>query len=307
MTLPGEKKGFIFTKENPIRLDKYLAEVLPLQSRSRIQDLIKTGFVKMNGDTAYKPSTPLTQGSYIEIEIPSAQPTELIPEDIPLDIIYEDENVIIVNKPAGMVVHPAHGHQTGTMVQALLAHTPFSQGIGGVQRPGIVHRLDRDTSGVLLVAKNEKTHRWLQDQFKSRKVIKTYLALVDGHPPTPTGRIEVGIQRDPHDRKKMAVAYGKNGRAAISEYRTIRSYKNHTLLEVRIYTGRTHQIRVHLAYLGCPVAADTVYGHKHSSIKVDRQFLHARSISITLPGQKEPKEFVAEIPPDLQQVLDTLI
>jgi 23S rRNA-/tRNA-specific pseudouridylate synthase len=145
MTLPGEKKGFIFTKENPIRLDKYLAEVLPLQSRSRIQDLIKTGFVKMNGDTAYKPSTPLTQGGYIEIEIPFAQPTELIPEDIPLDIIYEDENVIIVNKPAGMVVHPAHGHQTGTMVQALLAHTPFLQGIGGVQRPGIVHRLDRDT------------------------------------------------------------------------------------------------------------------------------------------------------------------
>jgi 23S rRNA pseudouridine1911/1915/1917 synthase len=158
----------------------------------------------------------------------------------------------------------------------------------------------------MLVAKNEQAHRWLQNQFKSRKVEKIYYALVDGHPPTPTGRIEVGIQRDPRDRKKMGVAYGKNGRAAISEYRTLQEFKVHTLLEVKIFTGRTHQIRVHMAYLGCPVAADTVYGHRHPSIQLDRQFLHARSIRIALPGEKEKREFVAELPSDLQDVLDNL-
>ncbi len=306
MALTDESYKFSFLKDTPVRLDKYLAEVLPSQSRSRIQDLIKTGFVKIDGSIVNKPSSILSRSCTIEIEVPSAQPSELIPENIPLDIIYEDENVIVVNKPAGMVVHPAHGHQTGTLVHALLAHNPFLQGIGGIQRPGIVHRLDRDTSGVILVAKNEKTHRWLQDQFKSRKLVKTYVVLVDGHPPTPTGRIEVGIQRDPNDRKKMAIAYGKNGRTAISEYSTIRSFKNHTLLEVRILTGRTHQIRVHLAYLGCPVVADTVYGHKHPSLPLNRQFLHARSLSIALPNQQERKEFIAELPSELQNVVDNL-
>ncbi|HOJ00590.1 MAG TPA: RluA family pseudouridine synthase [Anaerolineaceae bacterium] len=307
MSVNGDIREFVFSGDTPVRLDKYLAEVLPSQSRSRLQALIKSGFVRINGSIVNKPSTLITAPCKIEIEIPPAQPGELVPEDIPLDILYEDKNVIIVNKPAGMVVHPAHGHPTGTLVQALLAHTPFLQGIGGVQRPGIVHRLDRDTSGVILVAKNEKTHRWLQDQFKSRKVVKTYYALVDGHPPTPTGRIEVAIQRDPRNRKKMAVAYGETGRVAVSEYRMLHSYKNHALLEVRIFTGRTHQIRVHMAYLGCPVVADTVYGHKHPSLPLARQFLHARSISIILPDQQEQREFVAEMPADLQQILNNLI
>lgn len=306
MDLTGERYEFSFLKDTSVRLDKYLAEILVSQSRSRIQDLIKTGFVKVDGIIVNKPSFTLSHPCAIEIEIPLAQPGELVPENIPLDIVYEDENVIIVNKSAGIVVHPAHGHQTGTLVHALLAHNPFLQGIGGIQRPGIVHRLDRDTSGLIVVAKNEKTHRWLQDQFKLRKVIKTYIALVDGHPPTPTGRIEVGIQRDPHDRKKMAIAYGENGRTAISEYNTIRSFKNHTLLEVRILTGRTHQIRVHMAYLGCPIVGDTVYGHKHSSLPLNRQFLHARLISITLPDQQEQREFIAELPVELQDVIDNL-
>ncbi|MGV8027019.1 MAG: RluA family pseudouridine synthase [Anaerolineaceae bacterium] len=306
MDLPGERYQFSFLGDTPVRLDKYLVEVLISQSRSRIQDLIKTGFVKIDGSIVNKSSIVLSHPCTIEIEIPSAQPGELIPEDIPLDIIYEDENVVVINKPAGMVVHPAHGHQTGTLVHALLAHNPFLQGIGGIQRPGIVHRLDRDTSGVILVAKNEKTHRWLQNQFKSRKVDKTYYALVDGHPPTPTGRIEVGIQRDPNNGKKMTIAYGEKGRHAVSEYSTIRSFKNHTLLKVRILTGRTHQIRVHLAYLGCPVVADTLYGHKHPSLPLNRQFLHARSISIALSDQQERREFTAELPMDLQNVLDNL-
>lgn len=296
-----------FVNKNSERLDKYLAEQIPDLSRSRIQDLIKNGFIRIDGEPINKVSTLLSSPCSIEVTIPPAEPSTLVPEPMPLDIIYEDENIIVVNKPAGIVVHPSNGHQSGTLVHALLAHAPFLQGIGRIQRPGIVHRLDRDTSGVLLVAKNEKTHRFLQEQFKSRKVNKTYLALVDGHPPTPTGRIETGIQRDPTQRKKMAIAYGSQGRAAVSEYRTVRSYKDHTLLEVKIFTGRTHQIRVQLAYLGCPVVADTVYGRKYPSLSLNRQFLHARSLAILLPGQNEPVEFHAPLPDDLQQVLDELI
>ena len=243
----------------------------------------------------------------IQIEIPQPQSSPLKPENIPLDILYEDENVIVVNKPAGMVVHPAQGHLNGTLVQALLAHDSFIQGIGGIQRPGIVHRLDRDTSGVVLVAKNERSYHWLQEQFKSRKVEKTYYALVDGHPPTATGRIEIGIQRDPHNRKKMAVAYGEGGRKAITEYRTFRDFKNHSLLEIKLLTGRTHQIRVHMAYLGCPIAGDTVYGHKNPSVPLGRQFLHAYSLCVVLPGEEKKREFIAEIPIELQNILDILI
>ncbi|HAF62174.1 MAG TPA: RluA family pseudouridine synthase [Anaerolineaceae bacterium] len=289
-----------------MRLDKYLATVLPSLSRSRIQSLIKSGQVQINEEVILKASYDLDSPCVLTIYVPPVEPTTLIAEDVPLDIIYEDRNVIVLNKRAGMVVHPAHGHASGTLVHALLAHDPFLAGIGGVQRPGIVHRLDRDTSGVMLIAKNERSHRWLQEQFQSRNVVKNYLALVDGHPPTPSGRIEIGIQRDPNNRKKMAVAYGSSGRAAISEYTTIKQYKEHTLLEVRIFTGRTHQIRVHLAYLHCPVVADSVYGYKHASLPLKRQFLHARSILIALPGSKEPREFVAELPVDLQDILDNL-
>jgi len=275
-------------------------------SRSRIQELIIDDFVEIDDEKIGKASTVLSLPCSIKITIPLAEPSNLVPESMPLDILYEDENVIVVNKPAGVVVHPSNGHQSGTLVHALLAHDPFLQGIGGVQRPGIVHRLDRNTSGVLLVAKNESAHRWLQEQFKSRNVTKMYIALVDGHPPTSTGRIETGIQRDQIQRKKMAIAYGSRGRAAITEYKTIHTYKDHTLLEVRIFTGRTHQIRVHMAYIGCPVVADVVYGHKHPSLKLTRQFLHAKSLSIILPNKTEPMEFIAELPTDLNQILDNL-
>ena len=298
--------SYLFPDEESCRLDKYLADVLSSQSRSRIQDLIKGGFVAVDDRIVKKPSFALSTGNQIKIKLPPAEPSELIPEEIPLTILYEDENVIAVNKPAGMVVHPSHGHQSGTLVHALLAHNPFLQGIGGIQRPGIVHRLDRDTSGVILVAKNEKTHRWLQEQFRSRQVQKTYLALVDNRPPTPTGRIEIGIQRDPSKRKKMAIAYGDKGRAASTEYKTLKEFKNHSLLEVRIHTGRTHQIRVHLAYLNCPVVADTVYGYKHPSLPLQRQFLHAYELTIRLPEQVEATKFTAELPADLQNVLNEL-
>ncbi len=303
-----QDRTFIIKFDNkiPERLDKYLAEQLSDLSRSRIQDLIRGGYIQVDGESIDKVSTLLPSPCSILITIPPAEPLTIISEAIPLDILYEDENVIVVNKPAGLVVHPSNGHQNGTLVHALLAHAPFLQGIGGVQRPGIVHRLDRDTSGVLLVAKNEKTHHYLQEQFKSREVNKIYMALVDGCPPTPTGRIETGIQRDPTQRKKMAVAYNGRGRAAVSEYKVIHSYKNHTLVEVKIFTGRTHQIRVQMAYLGCPVVADTIYGHKYPSLPLHRQFLHARSITIRIPDHSEPMEFSAPLPDDLQQILNEL-
>lgn len=295
-----------YTGVDPIRLDKFLAEAMPDQSRSRIQDLIKSGKVHIDSSLVEKPSFLLAEACEITVVVPEAQASDLVPEDIPLDILFEDENVIAVNKKAGMVVHPSHGHQTGTLVHALLAHNPFLQGIGGVQRPGIVHRLDRDTSGVILIAKNEQTHRWLQDQFRKRQVRKEYRALVDGHPPTPTGRIEIGIQRDPTKRKKMAVAYGSRGRMAITEYEQIKAFSEHTYLSVRIHTGRTHQIRVHLSHLNCPIVADTVYGYKHPSLQVGRQFLHAYSISIRLPGASSATTFTADLPIDLQEILDQL-
>lgn len=302
----GKTYHFNVGEIEPLRLDKYLAAVLPSLSRSRIQSLIKEGQVQINEDVVMKASYVLDSSCVLSIHIPPVEPTTLIAEDIPLDIIYEDKNTIVINKPAGMVVHPAHGHASGTLVHALLAHDPFLAGIGGVQRPGIVHRLDRETSGVMLIAKNEKTHHWLQEQFRERSVVKKYIALVDGHPPTPGGRIEIGIQRDHKNRKKMAVAYGDAGKYAITEYATLQEYKDHTLLEVRIFTGRTHQIRVHLAYLHCPVVADNVYGYKHPSLPIKRQFLHANSLRITLLGSKEPREFVADLPDDLQEILKTL-
>jgi 23S rRNA pseudouridine1911/1915/1917 synthase len=210
---------------------------------------------------------------------------------------------MVINKPAGMVVHPAAGHSTGTLVQAALAHAPEMEGIGGEQRPGVVHRLDKNTSGLILMAKDDRTHRWLQDQFRLRIVKKVYLALVDGHPPTPAGRIEAAIGRDTTQRKQMAVVNAEKGRDAISEYLTLESFPNHTFLEVHPHTGRTHQIRLHLAFLGCPIVADTVYGHKHSSLALDRHFLHAARLTITLPGEREPRVFEAPLPADLNRVL----
>ena len=240
------------------------------------------------------------------MRIPPQQPTDLIPENIPLNVIYEDEHLMVVNKPAGMVVHPAAGHSTGTLVHAALAHAPEMEGIGGEQRPGVVHRLDKDTSGLILLAKDDNTHRWLQDQFRLRKVRKVYLALVDGHPPTPQGRIEASIGRDSSRRKQMAVVPDKKGREASSEYLTLESFPEHTLLEVHPITGRTHQIRLHLAFLGCPVVSDKVYGHKKPTLPLGRHFLHAARLTVTLPGESSPRLFEAPLPQDLQQILNHL-
>jgi len=289
------------------RLDKFLAEHLPDQSRSRVQAIIKDGSVTVNDLQAEKTGLMLEAGDSISINIPEAVPIKLEPEAIPLETLFENEDLVIVNKPAGMVVHPAPGHSSGTLVHAVLGNFIDLQGIGGELRPGIVHRLDKDTSGLIIIAKNEQAHRWLQDQFRLRKVEKTYLALVDGKPPTPAGRVEAAIARDMTHRKQMAVVSEGRGRSAVTEYRTVQQFEQHTLIEAHPLTGRTHQIRLHMAFLGCPIVGDLVYGRKKSTLEISRHFLHAYKISIILPGEHEPRTFSAPLPSELQAVLDKLI
>ncbi len=287
----------------PQRLDKFLAAVLPQHSRARLQALIKSGQVQIDGKSIKKSGHILIGGESVLVRVPPAEPTDLVPEDIPLDIIFENDEVIVVNKPAGLVVHPAAGHAHGTLIHAALAHAPQIEGVGGELRPGLVHRLDKDTSGLILLAKNERAQRFLQAQFQNREVRKTYLALVDGHPPTSSGRIEAPIGRDPRERKRMAVVPAAKGRAAVSEYRVVENFPDHALLEINPLTGRTHQIRVHLAFLGCPVVGDRVYGKRRSSLPVGRHFLHAARLTLRLPGEEEPRTFEAPLPPDLQGTL----
>ena len=298
--------NFQFDKETPGRLDKFLVEQLQEFSRSRIQGLIEDGFVDVNGRAAKKAGQTLENGFEVTVRIPPPAPTGLVAEEIPLDIVFENDDLIVVNKPAGMVVHPSAGHSSGTLVNAVLGYEPDIEGIGGEERPGVVHRLDKETSGLILLAKNERAHRWLQDQFRLRKVDKTYLALVDGKPPTPSGRVEAHIGRDPSHRKRMAIVPESRGREAISEYKTIESFRNHTLLEFHPHTGRTHQIRLHCAFLGCPIVGDEVYGRKKPSIEIDRHYLHAHRLKIILPGEKESRIFEAPLPEELEQVLTSL-
>jgi 23S rRNA pseudouridine1911/1915/1917 synthase len=297
---------FIFEQNQPERLDKFLVTCLPELSRTRIQSLIKDGLVTIDGATPHKAGVILERGASVQVVIPPPQPAEIIPEPLPLDVVFENADLIIVNKPAGMVVHPGAGHTSGTLVHAALAHAPEMEGIGGEQRPGVVHRLDKNTSGLILLAKNDKAHRWLQDQFRLRTIEKVYLALVDGRPPTPTGRIEAPIGRDTRLRKQMAIVVPHKGRASVSEYHTLETFREHTLLEVHPLTGRTHQIRLHLDFLGCPVAGDTIYGRQHSTIPLKRHFLHAARLTLCLPGETEQRTFEAPLPTELEEVLKQL-
>jgi 23S rRNA pseudouridine1911/1915/1917 synthase len=288
------------------RLDKFLVAQMPDYSRSRLQGLIKDGFVKVDGIQVVKSGWMVESGDIVELILPPTQPSALVPEDIPLQVIFENDDLMIVNKPAGMVVHPAAGHFTGTLVHAALAHAPEMEGIGGEQRPGVVHRLDKETSGLILMSKNDRAHRWLQDQFRLRKVVKIYLALVDGHPPTPTGRIEAPIGRDPAHRKQMAVVPADKGRAAETEYKTLESFAQYAFLEAHPLTGRTHQIRIHLAFIHCPIVGDTLYGRRHPTLGLTRHFLHAARLTIQLPGESNVRTFTAPLPPELEQVLNSL-
>ena len=246
------------------------------------------------------------QGSHVQVSIPPPEPTTLEPEAIPLRIVFENQDLIVVDKPAGMVVHPGVGHTRSTLVHAALAHAPDMAGIAGEGRPGVVHLLDKDTSGLILLAKNDLAQRWLQEQFRQRKVAKAYLALVDGRPPTPSGRIEAPIGRDTSQRRQMAIVAEHKGRAAVSEYHTLETFHEHTLLEVHPITGRTHQIRLHLSFLGCPVAGYTIYGRRKPSLPMSRHFLHAARLTIRLPGESAAHTFEAPLPAELVQVLEHL-
>ncbi len=297
---------FRYAGDKPERLDKFLVARLPEFSRARLQGLIEGGFALVNNIPAKKSGQSIDAGAEIELRVPPPVPSGLIGENIPLDIIFENDDLIVVNKPAGMVAHPSAGHATGTLVHAVLGYDPDMEGIGGEERPGLVHRLDKDTSGLIVLAKNERAHTWLQNQFRLRTVNKTYLALVDGKPPTPTGRVEAVIGRDPSHRKKMAIVPPGKGRESVSEYKTIETFKEHTLLEFHPLTGRTHQIRLHCAFLGCPIAGDMVYGKKSPTINIKRHFLHAAKLSIVLPNEKEPRAFEANLPDELKKVLEEL-
>ena len=306
LRLSDQILSFRYDEGDSARLDKFLVSKLPEFSRTRLQAMIENGAILVDGSVAHKSGQIIGLGAFIQVHIPPPKTSHLVPEAIPLDIVYENDDLMVVNKPAGMVVHPAAGHLSGTLVHAALAHAPEMVGIGGEKRPGVVHRLDRDTSGLILLAKNDQAHRFLQDQFRLRKTVKTYIALVDGKPPTPSGRIEAPVGRDSVHRKLMTVTGVKKGREAVSEYRTLETFKDHTLLEVHPLTGRTHQIRVHLKFIGCPVAGDPVYGHRHSTVDLDRQFLHAARLTILLPGETKPRTFEAQLPAELERVLEEL-
>jgi 23S rRNA pseudouridine1911/1915/1917 synthase len=302
------------------RLDRFLGRSLADQSRTYVQQLIEEGFVQVNATPVFKSSLRLSEGDIVAVRIPPPPPSGVEPEDIPLRIIFENEDALVIDKPAGMVVHPAAGHHSGTLVGAVLAHVPEVGGVGEAERPGIVHRLDKDTSGLIVVAKNAPAQRFLQKAFARRTAEKTYLALVAGRPPTPEGRIEAPIGRDPAHRQRMAVVPPSRGREAVTEYHTREQFAKHTLLEVHPLTGRTHQIRVHLAYIGCPVAGDRVYGHSSPSRspspgvsrekgmggEAGRQMLHAWKLKITLPGGEAPREFEAPLPEDFAEYLKSL-
>jgi len=299
-------KRLIYDFQDNKRLDKFLVEKFPEYSRSRLQTIIHDGLVFINGKIAIKGGESLEKGDEIIITFPEITQSGLIPEEIPLSIIFENSDLLIINKPAGMVVHPASGHLTGTLVHAALNLAPDMEGVGGEHRPGVVHRLDKDTSGLILLAKNDKTHRFIQDQFRKRSVHKTYYALTEGFPPTPTGRIEAPIGRDPSHRKQMAIVPIQRGREAITEYKVLEKFGQQALVAAYPQTGRTHQIRLHLAFLGCPIVGDRVYGLKKQQVDAKRQMLHAYQIEFLLPGETNPRVFQAPIPEDMQALIDKL-
>lgn len=285
------------------RLDLFVARRRPDLSRSRIRHLIDEGLVTVDGAQA-KASAKIVAGAVVTVNVPPPEKLALEPEEIPLSIIYQDDDLIVLDKPAGLTVHPAPGHPRGTLVNALLAACPDLKGIGGALRPGIVHRLDKDTSGLMVVAKNDRTMRALQAQLKAREVKKTYVALVRGVPDPREGLIEAPIGRNPKNRKKMAVVAG--GREAQTKYRVTDVIGDgaYALLEVEPVTGRTHQIRVHLSALGHPIVGDATYGRR--SDVVGRQFLHASKLEFSMPSSKRMIEFQSPLPPDLKDVLRKL-
>jgi 23S rRNA pseudouridine1911/1915/1917 synthase len=295
-------KEFLFVVEQSgIRLDKYISEMCPELSRTQAQRLILDGQVTVNGNPE-KASYKLSAGDRVHVKIPPPTPSHLTPENIPVPILYEDDDILVVDKPAGLTVHPAPGHTGHTLVNAVLSHLATLS--DDVQRPGIVHRLDKDTSGVMVIARNPVAHENLAAQFKQHTVKKVYLALVRGQVTPEEGIIEAPIGRDTGDRKKMAISGESRGRKALTRYKVIRFLGNYTLLEVMPQTGRTHQIRVHLAAIGYPVVGDATYGIK--SPILSRQFLHAHKLGFSLPSTGKYVEFTSPLPEDLEKALKAI-
>jgi len=291
-------------KEAGERLDVYLRQRLSELSRSRIKTLIEENFIKVNGKET-KASHRVKPGEIIEVVIPPEEEPSLEPEDVPFRIIYEDEHLAVIEKPAGVVVHPAPGHKTGTLVHGLLKRLKGLSGIGGELRPGIVHRLDKETSGIMLVAKNDLAHRRLVQAFKNRLIHKEYLAIAYGVPERKFFKIKAPIGRHPVNRKKMTVI--SSGREAETIFEVKEAFKKASLIFARPLTGRTHQIRVHLSYIGHPILGDPIYGGlKHGLPKPPRLMLHAYKISFSHPATEEPMEFFADLPEDFEKYLQTL-
>ncbi|AGB18851.1 RNA pseudouridine synthase [Thermoanaerobacterium thermosaccharolyticum] len=284
------------------RIDSFLASELDY-TRSYLKKLILDGLVKVNG-LLIKPNYKLKEGDSVDVNIPEAEEIDLRPENIPLDIIYEDDDIIVINKPQGMVVHPAPGNYSGTLVNALLYHCKNLSGINGELRPGIVHRLDKDTSGVMVVAKNDKAHLDLSNQIKERTILKKYIAIVEGVIKDDEGSIEAPIGRDHVERKKMAVT--EDGRYALTLYKVLERYKNNSLIEATIKTGRTHQIRVHMSYIGHPIVGDEVYGYKKQRFNLLGQALHSKLLGLVHPSKKIYMEFEAPIPEYFERLINIL-
>lgn len=299
-----EFKEFIVDKEyENMRLDVYLSKMLEDKSRSFIQNLIEEGNAVIN-KISKKSNYKLKSGDKVELTIPSPAMLDLKPEDIPLDILYEDKDVIVVNKPQGMVVHPASGVYEGTLVNALLNHCTDLSGINGVSRPGIVHRIDKDTSGVLVVAKNDFAHNKLAEQLKNHSMKRVYIALAEGIIKEEEGIVNQPLARHPVDRIKIAVI--KGGREAVTHYKVIKRFKSSSLIECRLETGRTHQIRVHMSFLGHPLVGDPVYGYKKQRFNLNGQMLHAKVLGFLHPVTGEYMEFEAEPPEYFKKVIEIL-
>ncbi|NUK29046.1 RluA family pseudouridine synthase [Parageobacillus sp. VR-IP] len=285
------------------RIDKVIAALNEEWSRSKVQQWIKNGLVTVN-DRSVKANYKCEAGDVVVIRLPEPEPLHVEPEPIPLDIYYEDADVLVVNKPRGMVVHPAPGHMRGTLVNALLAHCTDLSGINGVLRPGIVHRIDKDTSGLLMVAKNDVAHQSLVDQLVKKTVTRKYKAIVHGVIPHDYGTIDAPIGRDKRDRKKMAVTE-ENGKEAVTHFRVLERFRHYTFIECQLETGRTHQIRVHMKYIGYPLAGDPQYGPK-KTLPIDGQALHAGVLGFTHPRTGEYLEFEAPLPPEFEAILQWL-
>jgi len=294
----------VLCEESGLLVDSFLSDQLEELSRSQIQKLLEKGHVRLNGKPVKK-NAKTAVGETYEVDVPEPQEIGILPEDIPLDIVYEDSDVIVINKPKGLVVHPAAGHWSGTLVNALMFHCKDLSGINGALRPGIVHRIDMDTSGLLIVAKNDFAHQKLAAQLKDHTLARTYEAIVCGNLREDSGTINAPIGRHPTDRKKMAVTE-KNSREAVTHWEVIARYPGYTHLRLRLETGRTHQIRVHLSWQNHPILGDVVYGHKKPELGQDSQCLHARQLTFLHPRTEEPVTVTCPLPEYFQSVLQKI-